>query len=97
MVRKFEDEEVWRLTPHCCRVCFGRILARETFDRRKIYRCSCCGVEAEGRNESAVCCCGIKLKTGMDAGIRCRISDNKTPEFPAEVVAWQAAIDVKAK
>lgn len=79
----------WAITPHICRVCFSRILVRETFDRRRIYRCSGCGAEAEGRSESAVCCCGIKLKTGVDAGIRCEVNQDRSPEWPAEVTAAQ--------
>lgn len=79
----------WAMTDHVCRCCFGRVLVRETFDRRKIYRCSNCGIEREGRSEAAICSCGIKLKTGVDAGIRCQVSENRTPEFPSEVVAVQ--------
>lgn len=78
---------LWGLTDHACRCCFGRILVRETFDRRKVYRCSNCGLEREGRTESAICCCGIKLKTGSDAGIRCQHNPEKSPEFPSEIVA----------
>ena len=58
---------------------------RETFDRRRIYRCAGCGVEREGRNETVICACGIKLKTGTDAGLRCVVSKEPTPEFPAEI------------
>jgi len=84
------DGPMWALTDHCCRVCFSRVLVRETFDRRRIYRCAGCGVEKEGRSEAAICACGIKLKTGVDAGIRCEVSKNKTPEWPAEITASQA-------
>lgn len=62
---------------------------RETFDRRRVYRCSNCGIEAEGRTEAAVCCCGIKLKTGVDAGIRCHPASDPSPEFPSEITASQ--------
>lgn len=79
----------WRIADHVCRVCFSRVLVRETFDRRRIYRCAGCGVEAEGRSEAAVCCCGIKLKTGIDAGIRCQPNTDQRPEFPSEIVASQ--------
>jgi len=68
---------------------------REAFDRRKTYRCSNCGVEAPGTRESAVCCCGIKLKTGVDAGIRCQLNTERSPEWPSEVVAVQAAPPTK--
>ena len=69
---------------------------RETFDRRRIYRCSGCGVEKEGRSEADICACGIKLKTGVDAGIRCELNPDRSPEWPAEVTAAQAAIPAPA-
>lgn len=87
-----KHEFVWSLTPHCCRACFGRILARETFDRRNVYRCSNCGIEREGKTEAVSCCCGIKLKTGVDAGIRCQRNPDPRPEFPSEIVAAQAEV-----
>ncbi len=90
MSAKREPVEGWVLTPHICRVCFGRVLMREAFDHRKTYRCSNCGTEASGHHETAVCCCGIKLKTGVDAGIRCAPNENRTPEWPAEITASQA-------
>jgi len=86
-----EPVEGWVITPHICRVCFSRVLVREAFDRRKTYRCAGCGMEGIGSSESAICCCGIKLKTGVDAGIRCQANQDKTPEFPAEIVAVQMA------
>lgn len=84
--------QVWAITDHVCRCCFGRVLMRETFDRRRIYRCSNCGIEQEGRTEASICCCGIKLKTKVDAGIRCVRAEAPTPEFPAEITAAQAEI-----
>lgn len=90
------DDFQFRLTPHCCRICFSRVLVRETFDRRKVYRCAGCGVEKEGSSPAVICSCGIKLKTNVDAGIRCHPSENKTPEFPAEVVCSVATIPIKS-
>lgn len=81
------EAQLWALTDHICRACFSRVLVRETFDHKRVYRCSGCGVEREGKSEAAVCCCGLKLKTGVDAGIRCVQNQNKIPEFPAEIVA----------
>lgn len=87
MVARREPVEGWVITPHICRVCFGRVLMREAFDRRKTYRCSNCGAEADGASEAVVCCCGIKLKTGADLGVRCEVNKNRSPEFPAEITA----------
>lgn len=92
MAKAREPIEGWIITDHICRVCFSRVLMRETFDRRRIYRCAGCGVESEGRSEAAVCCCGMRLKTGVDAGIRCQRNDRPTPEFPAEITATQAVV-----
>lgn len=89
MVKEVKEDFYWRLTPHCCRVCFGRVLARETFDHKHVYRCSNCGIEKEGRSEAAICSCGMKLKNGVDAGIRCQAQEHPTPEFPSQVVAVQ--------
>ena len=83
---------MWQLTDHVCRCCFGRVLMRETFDRRRVYRCSNCGLEQEGCSEAAICCCGIKLKTKVDAGIRCQPNPAKSPEFPSEIVAAEAEV-----
>lgn len=85
-----KSEFVWALTDHCCRACFSRILVRETFDARKIYRCAGCGIEKEGHRPTVICSCGIKLKTGVDAGIRCERNAARSPEFPAEITAAQA-------
>jgi len=84
-----EPAQGWAITDHVCRCCFGRVLMRETFERKRVYRCSNCGLESEGKTEAAICCCGIKLKTGLDAGIRCAISHDRTPEWPAEITAMQ--------
>lgn len=83
----------WELTDHICRACFGRLLRRESDDgERHVYRCANCGVEAEGRRESVLCCCGMKLKTGPDAGVRCIPNDQKSPECPSEIVAGQVSV-----
>jgi hypothetical protein len=79
----------WTFTQHCCRVCFGRVLMRTTVDARRIYRCADCGVEREGHDERAICSCGIKLRTTVDAGIRCKVNEKRTPECPSEIVAEQ--------
>ncbi|MEX3764415.1 hypothetical protein [Paraburkholderia phenoliruptrix] len=79
-------------TDHICRVCFGRVMTRVTFDRRRLYCCADCGVELEGKSEAAVCCCGIKLKNGRDAGIRCRSNDERSPESPFVIIAEQAEV-----
>lgn len=80
----------WMLVNHICRICFGRVLQLSTFDRRrKVYRCSNCETEEAGEGPQVLCCCGIKLRGGRDAGIRCIKNPRRTPENPAHVVAEQ--------
>lgn len=83
------EDHPWILIPHICRACFGRMLMRETIDRRRVYRCSNCGIEREGPDERVICCCGLKLRGRIDAGLRCQPNENKSPEFPSEIVALQ--------
>lgn len=90
-MKKDQQEFEWRITPHVCRACFGRVLMRETFDRRRIFRCSNCGVEREGHDTRAICCCGLKLRTGIDAGVRCQVNEERSPEWPSEIIAEQVA------
>lgn len=78
--------ETWRLEPHACRHCFGRVLARTAEDGAQVFRCSNCG--AEGREAvKSVCCCGMTLRSGKSAGLRCTINNNKNAALPSEVVA----------
>ena len=81
---------LWELTSHCCAACFGRVLRREAEeDRGYHYRCADCGVAGLGSSPRAICACGIHLKTGGNAGIRCQENASPSPEFPAEIVAAQ--------
>lgn len=93
MSRKREPVPGWVITDHVCRICFSRILMQEADDKSKTYHCSGCGVEAKGRAPSVLCCCGIKLKTGVDAGTRCDKNPARSPEFPCEITAIQVGRD----
>jgi hypothetical protein len=95
MVKQREPVAGWEFTEHISRCCFARVMVREAFDRKRTYRCSCCDLEAQGHSEAAICCCGIKLKTGVDAGIRCEQNPDKSPEFPASITATQTAPPTK--
>lgn len=89
-------ESGWRLEPHCCAACFGRI-ASMPVDGGRLYQCTNCGVEAVGHKPDVVCACGTKLRrykgdgrsavTLQDAGIRCHANRRVSPEFPALYVA----------
>lgn len=77
---------MWDLTDHVCRVCLGRVLRRKGPAGGWVHRCADCGLEVTGRVE-ALCACGARLKTGKNAGLRCRKNpDGPTPESPSEVV-----------
>lgn len=77
---------VWDLTEHVCRICLGRVLRRKAEAGGFFFRCADCGLERAGRVE-AICACGAKLKTGKNAGLRCRANpDGPSVENPAEVV-----------
>jgi DNA-directed RNA polymerase subunit RPC12/RpoP len=84
---KTDAAMAYYLTDHVCKTCFSRVVAHVMFDRRRVYRCTGCGAEAEGESEAALCACGIRLKDGRDAGIRCRHNDERSPENPFEIVA----------
>lgn len=80
----------WQLTDHCCRICFSRVVVRKSDDGEKVWRCTGCGTEKKGAKASTICACGMKLKTGADAGVRCVVNTDKRPEFPAEITATMA-------
>lgn len=96
-----QPTELWELTDHACRVCFGRVLKGDVpadyvgpdADHVHRYRCSNCGAEAISRLVSSVCACGIRLKSGRDAGIRCERNLEPTPEFPSLIVAAQVTAE----
>lgn len=85
----------WRLEPHCCRLCFGRIMSRPTDeDDGTVYRCANCGAEAIGTRPAVLCACGTRIRKGgkhsatfVDAGLRCHVNQNPNPSLPSEIVA----------
>ncbi len=79
----------WVVADHICRACFGRVMTRTTFDRRKVYRCSNCELEATGEGPQCLCCCGIKMRGTRDAGVRCVPNTQRRPENPAMIIAEQ--------
>lgn len=76
--------ELWRVTPHACRICFGRILQRFVGGRHQTM-CAECGTTVEGSHK-ALCCCGTKMADGKDAGLRCIKNPHVTPETPHQVI-----------
>ncbi len=90
-------EKVWRLEPHLCRTCQGRIVSASVKGAVRQYLCSNCGQVAQGKVPSVLCCCGMTLRRGdlrhpdkmtiIDAGVRCQENRNVSPEFPGLYVA----------
>lgn len=71
---------LWALTPHVCSRCYARVLAREDGGEPLVYRCSNCGLEATGADESVICTCGLP-------GAQCQENRDPTPDYPGQIVA----------
>lgn len=78
---------LWHITPHVCRVCLGRVLRQDKDGGGHVFRCSNCGVQRDGADETVICTCGLKLKTKIDAGIRCTPNEQRSPDCVSEIVA----------
>jgi hypothetical protein len=75
---------MWEITDHVCRVCLGRVLRRDDDLLGSVYRCADCGEEVTGKVEN-LGACGVRLRTGRNAGLRC-VRHLATPESPSEVI-----------
>lgn len=94
-------ENAWRLEPHVCRSCFGRVASQRCGSPgERFYQCTNCGIEGYGQKPDVVCSCGLKLRkhkgdgrsasTFADAGVRCHENHKRSPEFPSRYVASYA-------
>lgn len=92
------EAPAWTLEPHICRACFGRVASRPgDAPGYRVYSCTNCGIEASAPKVSALCCCGTTLRKATpsgrsgnvlaDAGIRCHLNPEPTPDFPSIYVA----------
>lgn len=77
---------LWTITDHVCKFCLSRVLVSENPDGTTIARCSNCEAEAMGGHK-ALCACGLKLKNGKSAGLRCVRNPSPSAEMPARIVA----------
>ena len=80
----------WRLEPHVCLVCMGRIVSRlpkreRGSEERRVYRCTNCGATGRGQART-LCMCGTRYG-GRDAGIRCTPNPSRSTECPSEITA----------
>jgi hypothetical protein len=83
-------ESGWTLIDHVCRTCFGRLLKRG-----EEVRCADCETTVHG-SHTALCACGARLKSGRNAGLRCRRNAQPTAEQPAAVVVVYVEVEDKA-
>jgi hypothetical protein len=75
--------DLWRLSPHVCRRCFGRVLEGDG-----VFRCSVCGAVAAGKVE-LMCACGLTVAQPSGNRVRafrCITNPAPCPASPAEVV-----------
>jgi len=90
------DVPAWRLEPHVCRHCFGRLVSAPAAGGGRWFECTNCGTHADGASPAVLCACGLMMKnpTGglpIAVGLRCQPNPNPTPEFPSLFVASPAA------
>jgi hypothetical protein len=91
-------KDLYRIEPHVCVSCMGRILSRALPDlggggpssTMRLYRCAECGIEKAGQRASIICACGFKVSGRANIGLRCEPNREKSSEFPAEIIAIQA-------
>ena len=86
------SEFQWRMEPHVCRICYGRLLSRGNIEGKRVLRCSNCGTEVVAARVSGLCCCGITLRGGRNAGVRCITNPRRSPEMPSEIVVQAADV-----
>jgi hypothetical protein len=90
------DKSEYQLTDHCCRICLGRILRQIHYEHLPIHKCSNCGVEVISAHVHGLCCCGMKLRNGKNANMRCIVNTKKCPEQPSEIVVVQVEENIVA-
>lgn len=97
-----DKKALYKLEPHVCRVCFGRLASTDLGEGLRRFECTNCGASAETKCASSLCCCGIKIrKTGgrgttqrmIDAGVRCHANPDPNPQSPSLYVASYVGAD----
>lgn len=76
---------VWKVEPHICAACFGRVLAKTVEGGAREFRCSNCDATWTGQAKDG-CCCGMKVGN-RDAGIRCVENPSRPPELLSQIIA----------
>ena len=96
-----QNDAVWRLESHVCRVCLTRLVSRPGTGSSRVYHCPNCGAEAAGKCADVLCACGMKIRRPtrdgrsgvqlVDANVRCMPNPSPTPDFPSLFVASDAS------
>ncbi len=87
------DAGLWRLEPHVCRVCFGRLVSQHGLAGTRRFLCTNCGADGVGLGSEVLCACGLHLRKKGDgygtisAGLSCQPNPAPRPDFPSLFVA----------
>jgi hypothetical protein len=77
----------WRLIPHVCRHCVGRLLERVAEGDERMIRCADCGATVTGHH-GELCWCGAN--TGLaKVKLACMPNPGISPESLSEIVAGE--------
>ncbi|WP_161548757.1 hypothetical protein [Pseudomonas sp. Q1] len=93
------ETHAWKLEPHVCKICFGRMASRLAEQGLVELLCTNCGATSKQERITAACCCSIVLRKRnssgrsggqmIDAGIRCIPNPARSSEFPSMYIAQQ--------
>ncbi|MFJ2528423.1 hypothetical protein [Pseudomonas helmanticensis] len=93
------ETHAWKLEPHVCKICFGRMASRPADQDFVELLCTNCGATSKQERVTAACCCSILLRKRnsagrsggqmIDAGIRCTPNPARSAAFPSMYIAQQ--------
>lgn len=91
-----ERAERWSVVDHLCRICFGRLMIRRAESGKLVVKCAECDAAIEGSHLD-ICCCGVTLQSGANAGLRCMKNEARTPEQPQAIIVRHVPQEEGAK
>ena len=86
-------ETDWAIEDHVSRCCLARVVGRPGATGRE-FMCTDCGRREVGATRTGtiihptICACGTRYGT-RDAGVRCTVNGDQTPELPQVIIASQ--------
>ena len=88
-----DDSRHYRVIPHACRACGGRLLRAEREDKEALvrYRCANCGIHQDAPAENRyghrlLCFCGAKPPGGVKLALRCVANPQQRLEAPDQII-----------